>query len=179
MPASLFPQGFSQGAPEGSGDPALKTLPPPLRMLLVADGTVTSLLEALFWEPVAVHVLSQNVAVQNEDARALHREVVLSGRNTERIYAFAASDVQFDVIQESLREALLTGKKGIGELLREEALETHRKLLELSFGVAGELAPVLGVPMSADVVQRRYVIRHAQQQLMSIREVFPIALFRT
>jgi hypothetical protein len=43
---------------QGGGELDLATLPPFLRTLLVADGTVTKILEAFFWEPVRIESIS-------------------------------------------------------------------------------------------------------------------------
>jgi chorismate-pyruvate lyase len=170
---SFFPPGFSREAP--ATEVEIARLPPLLRALLVADGTVTKLLEAYFWSPIEVRVLAQELA---EDSQALRREVVLASADGSRRFAYARSTIQMDQLEESLRSALLLREKGIGALLREEGLETRRELCAVTSRVAGDLAPILDVSPSSELVERTYAIHRNGKMLMEITEIFPVEQYR-
>ncbi len=151
----------------------LERLPPFLRTLLVADGTVTKSLEAYFWEPVDVVQLSQAPRVLAEPVPALElavgaevfeRRVQLIGAESRRPYAEAHSLIRLTALPGALREDLLAGRIGIGELLRECGLETYREILD--------------VGKSGDSVYRSYRILMQRRPIMLITETFPCAVYR-
>jgi chorismate-pyruvate lyase len=128
----------------------VESLPPFLRTLLVTDGTVTKSLEAFFWEPVEVENLEQKTVTLQEPVnwlkaqagqQAVLRKVRLRGTNSGRIYAYAESIIRLEQLPEKLRDDLLAGKIGIGELLRESALETYREILDI--GTEMTMLPIL------------------------------------
>lgn len=166
----------------------LATLPPFLRVLLVTDGTVTKSIEAHFWEPVDVEVL-EHASMPSERARpgigvhigdlVLRRCVILRGRVTRSVYAFAESIIAHDRVPAAMSSQLIQGAKGIGELLRDEKTETYRELVSIRRGQAGELAVHLGVDGTAPVVAREYTIRFKGQAAMMIEEVFAVSRFHS
>ena len=105
----------------------MEALPPFLRTLLVADGTVTKSLEAFFWEQIEVENLGQAPARLSEAApwlnlaageSVLERRVRLRGMESGRVYAYAQSLIKLEALPEHLRADLQQGRIGIGELLR-------------------------------------------------------------
>lgn len=151
----------------------LERLPPFLRTLLVADGTVTKSLEAYFWEPVDVVALAQAPRVLSAavpalelaaQAEVLERRVQLVGAESQRRYAEAHSLIRLDGLPDGLRAELLAGRIGIGELLRECGLETYREILD--------------VGCQDDSVYRTYRIVIQHRPAMLITETFPCAIYR-
>jgi long-chain acyl-CoA synthetase len=145
----------------------LSTVSPFLRALLVTDGTVTKNLEAYFWEPIEVELLSHEQQLSDRaypeievqaQAAIVRRRVVLRGRMTSSAYAFAETVMTIEGVSEDLRRSLVEERKGIGELLRARRLETYRELVSVERGVAGEWAAHLGVDPTAAVVVRQYRI---------------------
>jgi long-chain acyl-CoA synthetase len=166
----------------------LSTVTPFLRALLVTDGTVTKNLEAYFWEPIEVELLSH--AEEQSDraypeigvpaqATIVRRRVVLRGRMTGSAYVFADTVMTTAGVSEDLRRSLVDERKGIGELLRARRLETYRELVGVERAVAGEWAGHLGLDPSANVVVRRYTIYLQQRPAMLIAEVFSIDRFES
>src|SRR6185436_19148764 len=111
-------------APSGRVD--LSAVPPFLRTLLVTDGTVTVNLEAYFWEPIEVELLSHaqqesDKAYPEVDVQAqapiVRRRVLLRGRMTGSAYAFAETVMSIDGVPPDLRRSLVEDRKGIGELI--------------------------------------------------------------
>lgn len=158
----------------------MERLPAFLRTLLVADGTVTKSLEAYFWEQVDVQNLGQGTTRLDQDVPALvlsagdtvlARRVRLCGVESGRDYTHAESLIKLEVLPANLRDDLLAGRIGIGELLRETGLETYREILDV--GTTANDAD-----FAAEVVYRTYRIVINHQPAILITEKFPCALYR-
>jgi chorismate-pyruvate lyase len=176
------------GKPEVNGLDFNK-IPPLLRTLLVTDGTVTKLLEAFCWEPVKVETLFQGEVKIDHDlpeidtpagTPVLRRQVVLHGMRSNKIYIYAESYIRADRLWKGVREDLLTGRLGIGELLHDRRLETYREVLAVGREEVGELASVLKLKKmyaKEPMLYRSYRIFHGQQPIMLITEKFPVSQF--
>jgi chorismate-pyruvate lyase len=157
------------------------SLPPILRVLLVTDGVVTRILEAWFGEPIDVDVLSHSELLSersypevsvNVGDRILSRRVVLRGRVTHAPYAFASSVVVSDCLPPEVRRGLVEDRKGIGELLSANRLETYRELIAIRRCDAAGQACHLKVATDTCVVSRTYRIHLNGRAAMLIEEVF-------
>ena len=183
--------GFAQqsAGPGGSGSlPDLSAVSPFLRALLVTDGTVTKILEAYFWEPIDVELLSHAQEVCEgahpeigvvRGASIVRRRVTLRGRITSSVYAFAETVMAIDGIAADLRRSLVDERKGIGELLRARHLETYRELVGIERRQAGEWSVHLGIEPDTAVIARRYTIQLDTRPAMLITEAFPVARFES
>lgn len=156
----------------------LETMPPFLRTLLVTDGTVTKCLEAYFWEPVQVENLGQTQMTVPHDIEwvelkqgslALFREVRLKGAKSGNVYAYAKSTLKLQRLPWELRDELLAGKIGIGEILRERGLETYREILDIGREIDESLASVFDTECCGELVYRTYrvVINHVPAMLIT------------
>ena len=152
------------------------SLSPFLRVLLTTDGTVTKSLESYFWEPVDVRRISQEVETLTEDlpllslnkgATVIARQVKLEGTLSARCFAAANSYISPDALPEYLRRDLSSGKLGIGELLREKALESYRDIVDYG----------LTHVQNAENVWRTYLIVINSQPAIQITELFPLDLY--
>lgn len=152
---------------------SMERLPPFLRTLLVADGTVTKSLEAFFWEQVAVENLGQALLRLTQDvpalelltgAMVLERRVRLLGVESGRAFALAHSLIKLEALPAHLREDLQQGRIGIGELLRERGLETYREILDMG-------------QSTDDAIYRTYRIVIQQQPAIMITETFPCNVY--
>jgi chorismate-pyruvate lyase len=164
-------------------------IPPLLRTLLVTDGTVTKLLEAYCWEPIKVETLFQGEVVVDHDvpeldtpagSAVLKRQVVLHGLRSNRIYIYAESFIRADRLWKGVREDLLSGRLGIGELLHDRRLETYREILRVGREEVGDLAAVMKLRKifgKEPLLYRTYRIFHSQQPIMLITEKFPVSQF--
>jgi chorismate-pyruvate lyase len=166
-------------------DITLTRLPPFLRTLLIADGTVTRSLEAYYWEPVQV----EDVAIRTVNAEAdiewlavntgdelILRCVQLRGGMSRRLYASAFSIIRTATLPEGLRPRLLSGEIGIGELIREVGIETYRELLE--FGSAQDMTRFGGHITDVDCVFRSYRIVVEHRPAILVSECFPINTYK-
>jgi chorismate-pyruvate lyase len=179
---SIFPFRFSASSdPHADLHADIGRVPAVLRTLLVADGTVTRLLEAYLWEPVRVRVLSQEVLPEpaspsGEEVVRLHRVVVIEGASRGPL-VWARSVISLDRLELQFRHALLKGRAGIGELIREDCIETYRHIDYVGVGRADALGTVFGVSPDAVVARRKYRIHRFGELLMEIEEVFPAEAF--
>ena len=190
MPHFFRSSGYLEDDPVVCGDGSVLSvadLPPFLRTLMVADGTVTKSLEAWFWEPVKVSPLHQKRLLLEASlplleveagAEVLQREVCLTGRTTGRDYACARSLLLLSALPAGMREGMLEGRIGIGELLREQGVETYREIVDLGYLSAGERRDALLARFEGDLVSRAYRIRVAGEPAILVSEFFPLAVYR-
>lgn len=165
----------------------MEALPPFLRTLLVTDGTVTKSLEAFFWENIKVEKIWQNLVWLKEDLplidalagdNAVKRDVLLRGCESDDVYAYATSYLLPDALDEDIKNQLIEGKIGIGELLREIGLETYREIAEFGREM---YRPNFEDPESTEYVEtiyRIYVIKIGGKPAIQITERFPYRLFQ-
>lgn len=162
-----------------SGDSvALNLLPPFLRALLVTDGTVTKILEAYFWEPVAVDTLEQRFEVAADAVpwiqvtpgdRCLVRDARLRGTDSDRTFADAFSLIRIELIPPGFRQRLIDREIGIGVLIRDSGLESYREVLDVGLDRTAD---------GAAAVFRTYRIFIDKRPVILITEYFPLALYR-
>lgn len=159
---------------------------PFLRALLVTDGTVTKFLEAFLWEPIEVERILQEDSSMDQSIpwleitpgmSVLKRQVLLRGLFSRKIYTFAESLIRTDRLWNGLREDLLQGKLGMGELLRDRRMETYRELLVYGQEEAGRLSSVLGVDPGDPLLYRSYRIYNKKLPTILISEKFPVPHF--
>ena len=161
-------------------------LPPFLRTLLVADGTVTKALEAYFWEPVDVRQLAQQLQRLSDPVEGLEyvpgdpvlrREVRLNGRHSGRCYALARSFLALKSLPSHFADAIVTGKMGIGELLREQGVETYRDNINLHYHRRDFLDDERLQTLDDDVISRSYRISVSGVPAILVTEYFPVGCY--
>jgi chorismate-pyruvate lyase len=178
---SMYPPGFSRTADPSDRRFDISGLPPLLRTILVADGTVTKLLEAYFWEPIEVRVLAQGIecfdafGLGPEDV--IRRCVILASEARGRPLASANSTIALSPLEPRLRDGLLNEEMGIGALLRDRHLETYREQISVFSRLAEVSASGLQVLPGAHVVERTYRIHHNNRPLAEVTEVFPVEAY--
>ena len=164
----------------------LSKLSPFLRTLLVMDGTVTKALEAWFWEPVKVvplHIESKklNKAVIGLEGKlgdkALQREVILQGVDSDRVFACARSTVLLKNLPKQIGGALESGKIGIGGLFREQGLETYREIIDIDYYAAPNADDELLLHLKGEFISRSYQIWVNQNPAILVTEFFPLEMF--
>ena len=140
---------------------------------------MTNSLEAFFWESIQVENLGQRQIFLREavawlsaesGTRILEREVRLMGANSHTAYVYARSLIRLEVLPEALRESLLQGKIGIGELLRNSNLETYRELIDIGER-QDKVAEQSLAEDSSPLVYRLYRISLGHQPAMLIAEL--------
>ncbi len=148
-----------------------------LRALLVADGTVTKLIEAYFQENLQV-VLHQQQAISRQlapaglhvlpSAQYLHRNISLLGERSSLVYLTAESWIDLNQFDDQAQQAFLAAKIGIGEILQQFMLATYRKITQVFSGEENQQT----------FIGRTYVIYVAQKPAIQITEKFPLKVYR-
>lgn len=155
----------------------LTGLPPYLRTLLVADGTVSRSLEAYFWEPIDVVQIKQGehsceTAVEALNLlageSALYRSVELRGRNTGTLYSRADSIIKAAELPQNWRRELISGRLGIGTLISDSGMESYREIMNYDLGGGN------GKPAE---VSRSYRIFLKSEPIIFITEYFPLPAY--
>ncbi|WP_295405372.1 chorismate pyruvate-lyase family protein, partial [uncultured Thiocystis sp.] len=140
--------------------------------------TVTKILEAYFWEPVAVDTLEQRFEVATEAVpwiqvspgdRCLIRDARLRGTDSGLGFAEAFSLIRIDLIPPGFRQRLIDREIGIGVLIRDSGLESYREVLDVGLDRTAD---------GAAAVFRTYRIFIDKRPVILITEYFPLALYR-
>ena len=148
-------------------------LPPFLRALLVADGTVTRLLSAYFAEDIAIGTQEQFEFDMPSPLSHLHleagdpafiRRVELLGSESGRRYASAISLLNPATLDTKLFHELIDENVGMGEVLRNSARGSYREVLDIR-------------RESEDSVTRTYAVILATRPAILISERFYLASF--
>lgn len=164
----------------------LSELPAFLRTLLVMDGTVTKALEAWFWEPVKVvplqnELMSLAKPVEGLDVtkgdKILQREVILQGTNTTKIFACARSTVSIKSLPKEIGKALEEREIGIGELFREQGLETYRDIFNINYYSAPPKDDSLVSHLNNEIISRSYRIWVNGNPAIIVTEYFPVDIY--
>ena len=161
----------------------LNTLGPLQLSLLVADGTVTRILEAYSRQRIGSIKLDQRICTLNAEHTLLsapagttiiRRQVVLRGRDTPIDYAEAVSLIASHRLPRQLVDEIESGDESLGRLLHQFKIEVRRELL--FFGTE-EQSTVLDSEEQingAKSLSRTYRILSMNQPLMVIEEKFPV-----
>lgn len=165
----------------------IAALPPIVRTLLVTDGTVTKTLEAYFWEPIQVEQMGQKVAPLDKDIQqmglkagddVLLRDVSISGTRSGDVYAYATSVLNIKHLPEDVRNQLIAGTIGIGELLRDKGLETYRQVIDIYREIKKEVIPGSKSFYCGELVCRTYLIHIDNDPVIQVTEKFPYRLYQ-
>jgi chorismate-pyruvate lyase len=165
------------------------------RMLLTADGTVTTLLEACTGEAIVTRTtrqagpatLDRMLAVTGRwwhpdtqllelapSERLIARRVTLRGARSGVAYVLAESLVVPDRLPGVIADRLLRAGASLGRLLAARQLETRRAVLDVVSVRAGEASDYLGVRPSATLARRTYTIVVGQRTVAVVTEwLFP------
>ena len=149
------------------------------RMLLTADGTVTTLLEACTGEPIVTRTTRQagpapldlllaasgrwwhpddQLLELAPAERLIARRVSLRGARSGVVYVLAESLVVPDRLPGAMADHLLRAGASLGRLLAGRQLETRREILDIAAVRAGEECDHFGVRPSATLARRTYTI---------------------
>jgi chorismate-pyruvate lyase len=160
----------------------LRVLSPFLRALLAIDGTVTKFIEAFTMEPIDVTLLSQDVrhlGAENEWLEApagtavIAREVVLTGRNQGKVYAYAPSLLVVDRLPASVQAELVSNPGGLGKILLASRVESRREILWYGRERLERIPDGIPGLRAGDFISRTYRIISGERPVMLINEKFP------
>lgn len=157
------------------------------RLLLMTDGSVTTLLEVLTGKPVVVKTLLQQVVrADTERAAALgvedgdninYRVVVLKNDDDDRPLIYAESYTPIARVQKEFRHDLMKADIPIGRILSQRRIESRREIRSVAAISNDELSDLFGVPDNVPMLSRTYDIISHGMVLMQIIETFPSTSF--
>ena len=162
------------------------SLTPLQRVLVRADGTVTSILEAYAGEPVEASKLLEVFDTSDEGdgdllaggQSVLRRQVLLRGRHTGRNLLLAQTVVALGHLDGTIVDELLESDKPLGVLLAEHRVETFREVLRAGRAEAGPWGAHFGIAGTDEVIFRTYRVVIRQQPTILVTETFPATAFR-
>ena len=161
----------------------LGTLGPLQRSLLIADGTVTRVLEAHSKQRIGSIKLDQSICTLNAEhtflsapagTTIIRRRVMLCGRDTPIDYGEAESLIVSHRLPRQMVNAIESGDASLGRLLHQFKLEVRRELLFLGSEKQSALHDSKLQIKSSKLLSRTYRILSMGQPLMVIEEKFPI-----
>lgn len=161
---------------------SLRSLSPFQRALLVIDGTVTKFLEAYTLEPIEIVRLCQmSRSLPDEHqwlqlpqgATVFARQVLLRGRYTSTVYAYASSFIVPDRVQAVVQRDLEVDGKGLGHILRDSRLETYREIVWYGREPIHELPEAFRHLTPEEFLSRTYRVIAGGKPIMLIHEKFP------
>ncbi len=175
----ILAQGTEQAAWVGIN---LRTLSPFQRALLVIDGTVTKFIESYMMEPVDVVRLTQELQRLPEDhawleapmgTEVITRQVLLRGRNSLTVYAYAASLLIPDRLPEAVKQKLEVDIGGIGRILLNSRMESFREVLWFGRERVNALPVNIRNFFGDGLISRTYRIFYNGRPTILINEKFP------
>ena len=157
------------------------------RLLLMTDGSVTTLLEVLTGKPVVVTTLLQQVVTADTDKAAdldvaegdnlNYRIVVLKNEDDDRPLIYAESYTPIARLQKEFRHDLMKADIPIGRIMAQRKIESRREIRRIETTLNEELSDLFDVPHDIPMLSRTYdIIRHGMV-LIRITETFPSTNF--
>ncbi|WP_089941711.1 chorismate--pyruvate lyase family protein [Candidatus Entotheonella palauensis] len=173
--------------PKHLNDVDLRKLQPVQRALLVIDGTVTKFLEAYFLEPVEAALVEQkNQALSDNHAwlevakgtDIVARQVILRGRYSSTVYAYAISLLVPNRLPDSMLKHLEVEPSGIGHVLLNSQMENRRDILWYGHEHIENLPEEIQRFTGSEFISRAYRIIANNLPVMLINEKFPTQCFK-
>ncbi len=168
-------------------------LPLAARLLLVTDGTVTELLEAMLNEPITlgykdqlVDNIEQNIFSttqwvnewqnnrKNKDTPYLQRVITLRGTKTDIDWLYAESVIAHESLSTVMQAMLIDDKVSIGNMLNTQTADNHRRIVDCGIASNSTAAKRLKLDLHYAFVYRVYHIMVACEAIMAISEWFPV-----
>jgi beta-ribofuranosylaminobenzene 5'-phosphate synthase len=157
------------------------------QLLLMTDGSVTTLLEVLTGKPVVVTTLLQQVVKADTD-RAVdldiaegdninYRVVVLKNEDDDRPLIYAESYTPIGRLHKDFRHDLMKADIPIGRILAQRKIESRREIRSVEETLNEELSDLFGIPQNIPMLSRTYDIISHGMVLIRITETFPSTSF--
>jgi chorismate-pyruvate lyase len=160
----------------------LRTLTPFQRALVSIDGTVTKFIEAYMLEPVESVLLTQQTQPLLADhpwldlpasSQVIARQVLLRGRYSASIYAYAVSLLAPQRLPPTWLRELAVEPAGIGRVLLNSQIENRREILWYGREQIADLPETIECYAGSDFISRTYRIIANDQPVTLINEKFP------
>ena len=160
----------------------LRTLTPFQRALVSIDGTVTKFIEAYTLEPVEsllLHQQTQQLPTAHPwlelatHSEVIARQVLLRGRYSATVYAYAVSLLAPTRLPPHLLHDLAKEPAGLGRVLLNSQIENRREILWYGRETIADLPADIARYTGHEFISRTYRILAGGQPLMLINEKFP------
>lgn len=154
------------------------------RVLMVIDGTVTRFIEAYTLEPIEVVRLQQQTQLLYSphawlktpaNTEVIGRQVLLRGRQSSTVYAYAVSKLVPSRLPTELLNDLEVAPGGLGQVLLNNQIENRREILWCGREKIADLPEAIRRLTGAEFISRTYRIVAGGQPVMLIEEKFPAA----
>lgn len=154
------------------------------KIILVTDGTVTDLLGLYTGQSIYVKKLDQEISIGGQGevylctpgTPLLKRSVLI--RSKIENYVYAESTFIFENLSRSTQYKLLETDQPIGQIWKEEKLESYRKIIAYNKEFSERVATFFNLPRESKIVSRTYLIFHNKTVLGTITEKFPMNNFK-
>jgi len=157
------------------------------QLLLMTDGSVTTLLEVLTGKPVVVTTLLQQI-VEADTERAAeldiaegdninYRVVVLKNEDDDQPLICAESYTPIARLQKEFKHDLMKADIPIGRIMAQRKIESRREIRHIETTLNEELSDLFGVPHETPMLSRTYDIISHGMVLIRITETFPLTNF--
>jgi len=157
------------------------------RLLLMTDGSVTTLLEVITGKPVIVSTLIQQIVKADlERASVLdveegdninYRVVILRNKRDSRPLIHAESYTPIARLQKEFRRDLMKADVPIGRIMKKLKIESRREIRHIQIIHSLELSELFDVSDNVPMLSRTYDIICHDQVLIRITETFPSTHF--
>ncbi|MCK5521551.1 MAG: DUF98 domain-containing protein [Thiomargarita sp.] len=161
-------------------------LSPFQQILLIADGTLTNLLEVFLNEPIGIVKLSEEIVSITTDilpleikvgTQVMKRQILLQGKISRRNWLYADSIIVLERVEKKFREKLIKSHTPIGKLWREYKTETFKEITTYDREPAGKFSDYFDIKREDKLLSRTYRVFSNRQLVMMITEKFPESYF--
>ncbi len=158
-------------------------LPLCARLLLVTDGTVTELLEALAGESLKLGLKKQFVdrtenhpaiALPDRHSACLYRQITLRGEITGQDLLYAESVILHQELRPDARDMLEQQNIPLGVILNRQLADNHREIVDCGYRCSGMAADHLGLDQDHEFLYRMYRVLVKTSPIAIITEWFPL-----
>jgi chorismate-pyruvate lyase len=157
------------------------------KILLIADGTLTKILETYINEVIQVVKISEKILSIKRDIAPLEicagtevmkRNILLQGSTSHHNWLYAESTIVLDRIGEQFREQLINSHIPIGKLWLEHKTELFKEVITSAREPANDLSDYFNIQREDKLIYRTYRVFSKHQPIMMITEKFPESSFQ-
>lgn len=170
------------------GELILEELSPLQRILLIADGTLTKLLEISLNERMQIVKLLEEVFPTPSPIEALEldagqeiieRKILLQGKLSGRNWLYADSIIVLNRLEKNFQDKLLNSHEPIGKLWIAHKTETYKEIITARREPAHDLGVHFQIGPQQILLSRTYRVFCQHAPIMMITEKFPEQYFKS
>ncbi|HXY87895.1 MAG TPA: chorismate pyruvate-lyase family protein [Candidatus Acidoferrales bacterium] len=157
------------------------------KLILLTDGSITTLLEVITAKPVTVSTLVQKIVkADNEIAELLeieegdsinYRVVTLRNVDSAKPLIYAESYTPISRLLKEFKYDLMKADIPIGKIMQERKIESRREIEKIEMIFNDEYSEIFDVSYHIPMLSRTYNIISNNMVLIRIIETFPLTSF--